>query len=97
MYGTVARLQIKPGALDALREMSDVDTRPEGAIAEYIYQMDDDPNELFMVVLFEDKESYHANAQSEEQHERFMQMQQWLTAEPEWHDGEVVHIWPEKE
>lgn len=91
MYGTIARLKTKPGAVEALRTLAEQADQPPGAVAEYVYQTDDDPNELWLVVMFESKEAYHANAQSPEQHARFEQMMQWLTEEPEWHDGEIVH------
>ena len=91
MYGTIAKLTIKPGSLDNLRQLSISATRPPGAIAEYIYQMDDDPSTLYLVVMFEDEESYRSNAESPEQHQRFEQMMQYLETEPEWHDGHIVH------
>ena len=37
------------------------------------------------------EEAYVANADSQEQHERYLQMREWLTADPEWHDGEIVY------
>jgi hypothetical protein len=43
-----------------------------------------------MAVVFENKESYFANANSPEQHQRFLQMMSVLESEPEWHDGNVV-------
>lgn len=61
-----------------------------GFIASYALQSDDDPDEFWLVALFESKEMYFANADSPEQHERYMQMRQNLAADPEWHDGEVV-------
>lgn len=94
MYGTIARLRVKPGGVQALREMAEergAGELPEGAVAEYVYQMDDDPRELFLVVIFEDKDSYVANARSPETHQRFLKWREWLTADPEWHDGEIVH------
>jgi hypothetical protein len=35
-----------------------------------------------------------ANAASPEQHARYEQYRALLTAEPEWHDGEIVHSHP---
>jgi quinol monooxygenase YgiN len=91
MYGTIARLQVKPGELDLLRQMAEQDERqPEGEIGFYVYQMDSDPNEVWLVALFESREAYHANAQSPEQNQQFQQMMQHLVAEPEWHDGEII-------
>jgi quinol monooxygenase YgiN len=92
MYGTVAKLRVKPGGLEKLKEWSpDGDDRDRGAVAVYAFQMDDDPNELYMVAVFESKEAYVANAESPEQDERYRKMLQWLEGEPEWHDGEIIH------
>jgi quinol monooxygenase YgiN len=92
MYGTIARIKTRPGALDFLRQLAQQSKSdpPPGAVAEYIYQMDSDPNELWVVVMFESKEAYHANAQNPETHAKYEQIVPWFTEEPEWRDGEVV-------
>ena len=61
-----------------------------GQVARYIYQMDADPGEIFLVAIFESRDAYWANANSPEQNERFMQMRALLLEEPQWHDGEIV-------
>jgi quinol monooxygenase YgiN len=92
MYGTVAKIKVKPGAIENLdawapeQEMED-----RGAVAVYAFQTDDDPNEVYMVAIFESKEAYFANAESPEQNERYQKMLQWLEGEPEWHDGQIVY------
>ncbi|MFP3853751.1 MAG: putative quinol monooxygenase [Anaerolineales bacterium] len=91
MFGTVAKLKAKPGELDALLDLSEEAEHPPRAVAEYVYQMEEDPSTLYLVVVFEDEKSYRANAESPEQHERFMKMMQHLEAEPEWHDGHIIH------
>jgi hypothetical protein len=53
--------------------------------------MDSDPNEYYLVAVFDSKESYFANANSPEQDARYRKMLDLLTSEPEWHDGEVVY------
>jgi quinol monooxygenase YgiN len=88
MYGTIARITAKPGALEALKEMEK--RHPAGYIASYIYQMDANPGELWMVVLFENKEAYFANAESAEQDREYRQVRQFMASDPEWHDGGVV-------
>ncbi len=63
MYGTIARLKVKPGALPALKNMSeDARRRVAGYIGSFVYQMDKDPDEIYMVVLFNSKQEYFANA-----------------------------------
>jgi hypothetical protein len=92
MYGTVAKLRVKPGGLDKLKNWSpEEDDGARGAVAVYAFQMDDDPNEVYTIALFENKEAYVANADSPEQDKRYRKMLQWLEGEPEWHDGEIVY------
>jgi quinol monooxygenase YgiN len=92
MYGTVARMKVKPGAVEALKKLSaqDANAGMAGYVGQYVYQMDNDPNELFLTVLFKDKKSYVANADSPEQNERYKEMAQYFAAEPDWHDGEII-------
>lgn len=92
MYGTVAKLKVKSGGLDELKNWSpDPDGRDRGAVAIYAFQMDDEPSEVYTVAIFESKEAYFANAGSPEQDARYRQMLKSLEGEPEWHDGEVVY------
>ena len=92
MYGTIARLQVKPGSMEALQQWgsSRSDMIP-GYVSQYVFQMDANPNELYLAVIFTDKESYWANAQDPKQHARYEEMRTMLAADPEWHDGDVVY------
>jgi antibiotic biosynthesis monooxygenase (ABM) superfamily enzyme len=96
MYGTIARMRLKPGMEEQLRSFSeDVNAVPmPGYLAEYVYRMDQDANEYYLVVIFENKETYVANAESPDQHQRYQRMVAMLEGEPEWHDGEIVDMWP---
>lgn len=93
MYGTVARLHVKPGMRDGLlgwaREIGQVRTMP-GHVRSIVYQMDADPDALILAVFFESREAYHANAASPEQHAEYLKMMQFLAEEPIWQDGEIV-------
>jgi heme-degrading monooxygenase HmoA len=94
MYGTVAKLRIKPGSEAKLLELTkaeDMTANMSGFVSTTIYKLDSDPNEFIMVVLFEDKESYTKNADSPEQDARYREFVQYLEAPPEWQDGEVVY------
>ena len=91
MYGTIARMQLKPGSEEKLAQMSrDYGDDIAGVKFQPVYRMDSNPNECWLVVGFEDKASYHKNAQSPEQAKRYEQFRTLLTADPEWHDGEIV-------
>jgi quinol monooxygenase YgiN len=92
MYGTVARMRAKPGtgeqlvALAAEYDKLEID----GFVATYVYRLDDNENDYYMAVLFEDRESYRRNAEDPEQDKRYRRMRELLEADPKWHDGEVV-------
>jgi heme-degrading monooxygenase HmoA len=93
MYGTVARLRAKPGSEAKMRAMiaEHDDAKVPGLKGELVYRSDGDPDEYFLAVLFESKEAYRANAGSPEQHQRYLGLRELLVADPEWHDGEIVH------
>jgi quinol monooxygenase YgiN len=92
MYGTVARMRLKPGTeenLNAqLREFESLHV--PGYLATYIYRMDDEPDIYYMAVMFESKETYVANAESPEQDTRYRRIRDLLQSDPEWHDGEII-------
>lgn len=94
MYGTIARLQLKPGMEQKLKEFaSAADGRRQipGYIGSRVFRMDSDPNEFYLVVAFENKEAYEANANSPDQDAEYRHMLEMLASEPEWHDGEIVY------
>ncbi len=92
MYGTVARMRVKPGMEAKLQEeMTRYDSLEiPGFVSTTVYRMDSDPSELYMAVAFRDKQSYHANAKDPKQDERFRRMREYLAEDPEWHDGEII-------
>ncbi len=92
MYGTVARLRIKPGAEAQLLEFDRQEQARNipGHIGGYAYRMDSDPDVYYLAVVFDSKEAYVANANSPEQDARYHQLRDLLEIDPEWNDGEVV-------
>ncbi len=92
MYGTVARMRIKPGMEVKLKEdMARYEgLKIPGFVSTVVYRMDSDPNEIYMAVVFKDKASYVANARDPKQDERYKKMRAFLAADPEWHDGEII-------
>ncbi len=93
MYGTIARMTLKPNSFDQLEaQMNSIqaDLSAVGWQSTTVYRSDNDPNEVWLAVVFESKEAYHANAQSPEQGKRYEQMRALLETDPEWHDGAVV-------
>jgi quinol monooxygenase YgiN len=93
MYGTVARMQLKPGNLEKMQALvKEYETlRVPGHVSTVVFQMDKDSNELYMAVAFASKDEYVANANDPAQNTRYQQMIALLAGEPEWHDGEVVY------
>lgn len=94
MYGTVARLRIKPGMEAQLMEFDRKvqDAKIPGHVDTHTYRMDADPNIYYLAIIFESKEAYVANANSPEQYERYLEMRALLDSDPEWNDGEVVSL-----
>jgi quinol monooxygenase YgiN len=93
MYGTIARLKVKPGKVETLKNhMSKVTASHQpGFVSATAYRMDADSNEVLLVVAFESKQAYVANANRPETDADFKEMMQFLVAEPEWHDGEIIY------
>jgi quinol monooxygenase YgiN len=94
MYGTVARMRVKPGAAAQLEgQLQEYATlRVPGFVATYIYHTDADPDVQFMAVIFASKDAYQTNAESPEQDARYQRMRALLADDPEWHDGEIVAV-----
>lgn len=92
MYGTIARVRVKPGRADHLRALTaqyDQLGIP-GFVAAYLYQAEGDPSELWLAVVFLDRESYRRNAADPAQGQRYREMRELLEADPEWHDGQII-------
>ena len=64
MYGTVARLQLKPDMEANLKEEMAKYPGLEipGFVSTILCRMDRNANDCYLAVAFKDKESYHANA-----------------------------------
>lgn len=92
MYGTIAKMKVLPGKQQDLMEMGQI--RPPGIVFEHIYKLDSGNNEYMMVVGFESKEAYQKNAASPEMHEMYTKYRSFLSADPEWLDGEIIQSMP---
>ena len=57
MYGTVARMRIKPGAEGQMMEQMRVfeAAMVPGVVATYVYRMDADPEEYYLATVWESK------------------------------------------
>ena len=94
MYGTISRMRLKPGMEERMRQtmMGYESMAVPGMIGSLVYQMDANPQEYLLVVVFKDKETYFANANSPEQNTRYEEMLTMLDGAPEWHDGEILPV-----
>lgn len=92
MYGTIARLKVKPDGVEALQRLtaSYDGLAVPGFVGTHVYRMDADETEYYLVVLFEDRQTYRKNADDPAQDRRYREMRELLAADPDWHDGEVV-------
>ncbi|MBN2118948.1 MAG: antibiotic biosynthesis monooxygenase [Anaerolineales bacterium] len=92
MYGTIARFRIKPGVKDEFIKAMDGfgEAVILGWVADYYFQMENDSDEFYLAAIFKNKETYQRNADSPEQHERYLVFRSFLMDDPEWHDGFIV-------
>lgn len=94
MYGTVAHVQVQPGKEQEFIAIGEEWTRARGEatgqVADYIFKLDGQTGAYCVIGIFRDRESYRANAADPETDRWFRRMRATLTADPEWHDGEVV-------
>lgn len=92
MFGSIFRMQVKPGKKqDLITLMNDDSRTPPGMRAAYMFDTGGD--ELWGVAVFDDEKTYRDNAASPEQDAEYRQMRDMLTADPEWHDANVI-AWP---
>ena len=94
MYGTIAKLNVKPEKVKNFKESMKEDLydySPKGYKNSYLYQMDSNENEFYLTVVFENEDAYNKNAESEETNKHFKNMMNFLESEPDWHDGKIIH------
>jgi len=95
VFGTIAHLRPKAGqeqAVVAYLEEWERLRRPKikGSVAEYLYRSEKNPGDLIMAVVFQDRESYYANAADPEQDRSYRQLRALLETDPTWEDGEII-------
>ncbi|MGZ4148897.1 MAG: putative quinol monooxygenase [Actinomycetota bacterium] len=90
MYGTVAKMRVKPENREQLRKVAEAQNvdQVEGYVTSYTL-FENDSDVAWLLAVFSDRATYDANANDPAQHERFMQMRALMDADPEWHDGEI--------
>lgn len=96
MYGSIAQMTAKQGRVDDIKTLTErwgLEHGPnvDGFVASYIFQSDQTPDECWLVAIFENRETYAANANRPEQDAWFQQIRELLDTDPVWHDGEVIY------
>ncbi len=92
MYGTVAKMQVKPENRETIKKVMDAQMEGRtvpGYVGSYVL-MENDSDVNWLFVMFEDKASYEANADDPAMHEQYMEYRALLEADPEWHDGTIA-------
>jgi hypothetical protein len=92
LYGSIAEMHLKPGAVDALKNRAERGAPREGGVALCVLQMDGDPDRVFVAAVSESESAYRAYSESEESHERYLEMAEWFQSEPKWHDGHLLEF-----
>ena len=94
MYGTVARFRLKPGGEAQFKAIMDEfdQNPPQGFIREYLYRLDADSNAYLMVAVFQDRQTYTANASSQWMDALYRRFRALMEGDPEWNDGEIIAV-----
>ncbi len=92
MYGTIAHFRIKSGTREEFIKVMDSfgDVILPGWVADYYFQMNNDPEDFYLVAIFKDRDTYEENADSPGQHERYLKFRSFLVDDPQWNDGWIV-------
>jgi quinol monooxygenase YgiN len=93
MFGTVARMKLKPGSFEKMQQL--MEGRPgqaKGYLFTAAYRSQSDPDEIWLAVGFEDEASYRAMADDPETDKMAKQYQELLAEPPQWHDGDIVSM-----
>lgn len=91
MYGTVAKMRVKPDNVDTLRKVTSAQMEGStipGYVRSFVLS-ENDSDAQWLFVMFKDRASYDANADDPAQNERYMEIRALLEEDPEWHDGVI--------
>ena len=90
MYGTVMRAKVTPGNRRAVVALMGESVETKGFRATYVLLPDDDENAVVAGVIFEDQDTYSANAHDPATEAWYGRFRALLEDDPEWTDGEWV-------
>ncbi|MEO8456196.1 MAG: hypothetical protein ABI559_00150 [Chloroflexota bacterium] len=92
---TIWKMKIKPGKMDEVRAIMSSPADQErlkkaGWQMTVVGTSKDHPEEVWGMVTWDNSENYKKNADSGDQDADYQKMRALLTADPEWHDCDVV-------
>lgn len=90
MYGTVMRAKVTPGNRQAVVDLMGESLEAKGFRATYVLLPDHDENAVVAGVIFQDPETYSANAHDPATEAWYGRFRALLEDDPEWTDGEWV-------
>lgn len=92
MYGTVALCRVPAEGLARLQALAAAEDELgiEGYLGTDVLVSDNHDDTVVLVVRFVDRDSYVANADSPEQHERYLEFRALMAEDPVWYDGPWV-------
>jgi quinol monooxygenase YgiN len=90
MYGTVMRAKATPGNRQAVVALMGESLETKGFRATYVLLPDDDEHAVVAGVIFEDQDTYSANAHDPATEAWYGRFRALLEDDPEWTDGEWV-------
>ena len=95
MWGTIAKMKVKPGAepflLTQFHAMRNAE-RMHGWLFTHLFRSETDPDEMWMVAMFTDKEAYRRNAESSGQHRVYELLRSCPESDPERHDVDELDL-----
>jgi quinol monooxygenase YgiN len=90
MYGTVAKIRVKPENREALRAVfAEQSAEPIAGFISGHVLFENDGDVGWMFAIFEDRATYDRNANDPAMHQRYVAYRALMEDEPEWHDGVI--------
>lgn len=96
MYGTVARIRVRPENQQALEDILMDHMRADDVPGFHHSMVLFEETGLggWLIAAFDDQESYERNARDPRQDERYRAYRALLEGDPEWHDGHITTFGP---
>jgi hypothetical protein len=91
MYGTVGRLQIKPGRLDDLKRYIQQFETTLGVLAASLVGKDGSTSDYTWTIVWTDKAAHDAANSRPDALAEYQRLLDMLAQDPEWHSGEIVY------